>query len=314
MKYIPFLGHDDCTQPQATVRAPQTNPILAPLQPALPSVFDVPQMIDLPPFLKNVRTPQTDSFLTPPLQPPSLSPSVFDVSHIIEPPTFCKNVRTPQTDLSLTPPLQPPSVFDASRKIEPPAFLKKQPGKQPIIGSGRLEFPHVQEIAQDFFIRAKMELAWALMKRSASPSARYEYGFYICYNHVEKKFYIEEMKKGLPATCGAGKNASVFLGTPSKNLECCAFFHCHTALSYCSGNDEREVGPSEKDHAFAEKCQMPGLLYDYVGHRSRHGTMSTNSTNKNKPSFATVIEAGHDIDDPYELHIFGRFSRRILYI
>ncbi len=283
MKYIPFLGHDDCTQPQATVRAPQTNPILAPLQPALPSVFDVPQMIDLPPFLKNVRAPQTDSSLTPPLQPPSLSPSVFDVS----------------------------------RKIEPPAFLKKQPGKQPLIGSGRLEFPHVQEIAQDFFIRAKMELAWALMKRSASPSARYEFGFYICYNHVEKKFYIEEMKKGLPATCGAGKNASVFLGTTSKNLECCAFFHCHTALSYCSGNDEREVGPSRNDFAFAEKCRMPGLLYDYVGHRSRHGTMrwdASTANEKQSEKKANVIEAGHDIDDPYKLYIFGSCPRRILYI
>lgn len=276
MKYIPFLGHDDSTQPQATVRAPQTNPILAPLQ------------------------------------PPSLSPSVFDVSHKIEPPTFCKNVRTPQTDLSLTPPVQPPSVFDAPRKIEPPAFLKKQPGKQPLIGSGRLELPHVQEIARDFFIRAKMELAWALMKRSASPSARYEFGFYICYNHVEKKFYIEEMKRGDPATCGVGKKATVFLGTTRKNLECCAFFHCHTALSYCFGNEEREVGPSKEDLDYAEACQMPGLLYDYVGHLSRHGTISTNL--EKKDMLATVIEAGHDIDEPYKLYIFGSCPRRILYI
>ncbi|MEG0191382.1 MAG: hypothetical protein RR681_09400, partial [Lachnospiraceae bacterium] len=153
---------------------------------------------------------------------------------------------------------------------------------------GIYTFPRVSDITASSVVQAKMEEAWRLMKNNASSSGRSEYGFYIYYDHSNRTYYVGDMVAGGITSGCAGTNASISLGRVTSHIDVCAFFHCHTTLEYCSPTDSRSTGESSSDINFANKNELPGILYDYS---------------------SSSIQGGHSKEDSYRTYTFGPDKR-----
>ena len=153
-------------------------------------------------------------------------------------------------------------------------------------------FPSVSDIVSSSVVQTAMENAWNLMKQNTTPSGRSEYGFYVYYNHANGTYYVGNTVAGTVTSGCAGTNASISLGPVTNNLQVCAFFHCHTALTYCPSNTSRQTGPSTSDINYANSQQLPGILYDYS---------------------ASSIWGGHSKDDAYKYYTFGPNKRPDIY-
>ena len=108
--------------------------------------------------------------------------------------------------------------------------------------SGRtLSYPNVSEISQSSLVRSAMNLAWRKMIDTASEHGRIEYGFFIYKNYEMGNYYIGKLISGPEISGCAGTNAHIELGIPIIDRDCCACFHCHTTLKYCTELDSRET-------------------------------------------------------------------------
>lgn len=157
-----------------------------------------------------------------------------------------------------------------------------------LLRSSEYRYPHVYEIIADETVIKNMELAWEMMKESASGNGRREFGFYIYYDDRFKKYECGIIRGGPVITGGEGTHASLCLGGAANNRTVCAFFHCHTTLQFCSSDVSRITGPSSSDIDFAYNQGLPGILYDYSVNNLIGGTCR---------------------DAPYKIYTFGPAQR-----
>lgn len=126
-------------------------------------------------------------------------------------------------------------------------------------------FPDLDKIAEAPVVVAQMDKAWQRMLALVVPYiSRQEVGFYIYYDHEERKFWVGDLVIGPKVNYESYEPASIELGKVENNLQACAFFHCHTPW-YNTKSDKfyRPTGASDKDIAAAYRMGLPGLLYDY---------------------------------------------------
>lgn len=151
------------------------------------------------------------------------------------------------------------------------------------------DFPHVDDILKSTVVQQKMEEAWKLMKSSYSGTTRREYSFYIYYNQETKTYWTDAPNAGDPVSGCEGTNTSVQIGRPSDNTQCCAFFHCHTPLTNCPSTVSRETIAFQGDLDWANKYEIPGILFDYD---------------------MNPLRGGHDINLQHKTIVFGDYKQR----
>lgn len=157
-----------------------------------------------------------------------------------------------------------------------------------LLRSSEYRYPYIDEIISDETVIHNMEIAWNMMKDSASGNGRREFGFYIYYDDRFKKFECGIIRGGPVITGGEGTHASLCLGGAANNRTVCAFFHCHTTLQFCTSDVSRVTGPSSSDIGFAYNNGLPGILYDYSVNNLIGGTCR---------------------DAPYKIYTFGPAQR-----
>lgn len=157
-----------------------------------------------------------------------------------------------------------------------------------LLRSTEYRYPYIDEIISDETVIHNMEIAWNMMKDSASGNGRREFGFYIYYDDRFKKFECGIIRGGPVITGGEGTHASLCLGGAANNRTVCAFFHCHTTLQFCTSDVSRVTGPSSSDIGFAYNNGLPGILYDYSVNNLIGGTCR---------------------DAPYKIYTFGPAQR-----
>ena len=161
-------------------------------------------------------------------------------------------------------------------------------------------FPSTYDMEQDTYLASEMESLWQETLDAASSTSRREMGFWI-YAYVDNnglEFEIGDEEEGPQITGCVGTNGSIAPGSPDVELPSApddtevkfyvGYFHTHTTLHYCSSGS-RDTGLSDGDEDYASNNTIPILLYDYS---------------------ASIIYAGHDLDDPYELYYTDQVEKR----
>ena len=134
-------------------------------------------------------------------------------------------------------------------------------------GNNPSSFPSVTEIINNNKVIKRMNTAWKMTLKAANQSGRQEYGFLIYYDRVTQEYSFSTMYTTDPVIC----DSTAYVNLPNFNSNCCAFFHTHTSLQYCSSIYSRETGPSDGDIDLANNSGVPGILYDYTIERIRGG-------------------------------------------
>ncbi|MBE6307805.1 MAG: hypothetical protein E7087_00635 [Bacteroidales bacterium] len=153
-----------------------------------------------------------------------------------------------------------------------------------------IKYPNHKTIREA--IEADMTNVWKEALAACDSTGRYEYGFYIYYNPINKEIFKGETIISNKFPNNSDVRAEIEMGDNEPDTEerrVCGFFHTHTPLTYFKEEAKRKVGPSEDaDEPFAKRIGVPGFVYDY----------------------SNLIEDGHDINDEAKIYNFGPSRRK----